>query len=251
MRHHSQVERTIGVEPASAVLVGEWYLNARSAHSDPQVLEAYRQLQLETDRIFTLLTRNLCHSSVRVAFTCCDQPYGSDEELIHAVRAQGTLEVTSAAARQRLHPLFDCGFGGGFDRFRAVHDLIGHAWFGYGFGLDDECAAWRAQDHLHSGLARSALATELYGVNAARDIISEAPELRAILLPPPPDRYRRYCRGLARRWAEGRFQSGPGAREDHVGLTEGAGGARAAGCGRNGRKEKGGGKTSDPETAIL
>ena len=65
-----------------------------------------------------------------------------------------------------------------------VHDLIGHAWYGYGFDLADECAAWRAQDRLHSGLARWALATEIYGVNAARSVIGNAPDLRALLLAP-------------------------------------------------------------------
>ena len=56
---------------------------------------------------------------------------------------------------------------------------------GYGFDLDDEwAAAWSAQDRLHSGLARFALAAELYGVNAARGIIGEAPDLRALLLAP-------------------------------------------------------------------
>jgi hypothetical protein len=39
------------------------------------------------------------------------------------------------------------------------------------------------QDRLHSGLARSALATELYGVNAARSVAGEPPDLRALLLP--------------------------------------------------------------------
>jgi hypothetical protein len=41
------------------------------------------------------------------------------------------------------------------------------------------------QDRLHCGLARFALATELYGVNAARHMVGEAPELRALLLAPP------------------------------------------------------------------
>jgi hypothetical protein len=173
-----------GVEPSTAAMVGEWYLHCRSAHRDAQVIEAYRQLQVETDHLFTLLTRDADQRAIRVAFTQCAHPYEGDEELISAVRASGTLEVTSAAAGERLHPLFDCEFAGAFDRFRAVHDLIGHAWCGYGFDLDDECAAWRAQDRLHRGLARLALATELYGVNAARAIIGEAPALRALLLAP-------------------------------------------------------------------
>lgn len=185
MRHDIRVDATFGVEPSTPVMVGEWYLRSRSAHRDPQVIEAYRQLQVETDHLFTLLTRDACDCGVRVEFTHCGQPYESDEELILAVRTNGTLEITSAVtAGERLHPLFDCEFGGAFDRFRAVHDFIGHAWCGYGFDLDDERAAWSAQDRLHSGLARFALATELYGVNAARGIVGEAPDLRALLLTP-------------------------------------------------------------------
>ncbi len=192
MRHDIQADAIFGVEPSTAVMVGEWYLYSGSAHRDSQVIEAYRQLQVETDRLFTLLTRDACHSAVRVVFTRCVQPYESDEELIFAVRANGTLEITSAAAAgERLHPLFDCEFGGAFDRFRAVHDLIGHAWCGYGFDLDDECAAWSAQDRLHSGLARFALASELYGVNAARAIVGEAPHLKALL--PAPSTWRSIC----------------------------------------------------------
>jgi hypothetical protein len=117
-------------------------------------------------------------------FTRCSRPYASDAELIAAASAGGTLEVTSAATEEgRLHPILDCEFGGAFDRFRAVHDLIGHAWCRYGFALEAEYATWRVQDLLHTGLARCALATELYGVNAARSISGESPELKALLLP--------------------------------------------------------------------
>lgn len=161
MRHDAQVGATFGAETSTAVMVGQWYLQSRSAHRDARVIDAYGRLQVETDHLFTLLTRGAFPGAVRVVFTRCAQPYESDDELILAVRANGTLEMTSAAAAgERLHPLFDCDFGGAFDRFRAVHDLIGHAWCGYGFDLADECAAWRAQDRLHSGLARFALATE-------------------------------------------------------------------------------------------
>jgi hypothetical protein len=180
-----QEHTTSEVDRSIAAMVGEWYLRSRSAHRDAGVIAAYRQLQLESDHLYVVLTRTVCDWPVRVAFTHCLQPYGSDEELISAVRTNGTLEITSAVAvGGRLHPLLGCEFGGAFDRFRAVHDLIGHAWCGYGFDLDDECAAWSAQDRLHSGLARFALATELYGVNAARSVIGEAPDLRALLLAP-------------------------------------------------------------------
>jgi hypothetical protein len=185
LRHESADDAISVVDLSRAPAVGQWYVHARSAHRDAKVIAAYRQLQSETDRLFTLLTGGTHPWTARVAFTLCGRPYESDTELIRAVRANGTLEITSAAAAgERLHPLLGCEFGGAFDRFRAVHDLIGHARCGYGFGLVDECAAWSVQDRLHSGLARRALATEIYGVNAARDIVGEAPELRALLLLP-------------------------------------------------------------------
>jgi hypothetical protein len=185
MGHDIGHEATVGVAPSTPTLVGEWYLHSRSAHGEAQVIEAYRQLQRETDHLFTLLTGGDCRWAIRVVFTRCAQPYEGDGELIFAVRANRTLEITSAAtAGARLHPLLDCEFGGAFDRFRAVHDILGHAWCGYGFDLHDECAAWNAQDRLHGGLARFAFATEIYGVNAARAIIGEAPDLRALLLAP-------------------------------------------------------------------
>ena len=164
---------------------GEWYLRLPSAHRDPTVIEAYAQLQVETDHLYTIITRDELPRATRVVFTRCRQPYETDQELICAVRASGTLEITTAAAvEERLHPLLGCEFGGAFDRFRAVHDLIGHAWCGYGFDLADECAAWSAQDHLHSGLARCALATEIFGVNVARRMLGGPPDLRALLLDP-------------------------------------------------------------------
>lgn len=170
---------------------GIWHLEARTAAPGSK---SYRQLQTETDHLFTIVSRDPVSSAARVVFTRCSRPYASDAELIAAVSSGGTLEVTSAAtAEGRLHPILDCEFGGAFDRFRAVHDLIGHGWCGYGFAFDAEYAAWRAQDLLHSGIARSALAAELYGVNAARSIIGESPGLKALLLPirgglPRPDR---------------------------------------------------------------
>ncbi len=173
-----------GVDGWATARVADWYLDSPSAHGCAKVRGAYRQLQIETDLLFTIVSRDPVSSVPRVEFTRCPRPYASAAELIVAVGSGGTLEVTSAAtAEGRLHPILGCEFGGAFDRFRAVHDLIGHAWGGHGFGFEAEYAAWRAQDLLHTGLARSALATELYGVNAARSITGEAPELRALLLP--------------------------------------------------------------------
>jgi hypothetical protein len=174
-----------GVDRSTVVSVGAQYLNARNAHRNARIVTAYRQLQLEIDRLFNDLVCVDQPRAVRVAFTRCHLPYASDKELIAAVGAHETLEITSAAAFSgRLHPLLSCEIGGGFDRFRAIHDLIGHAWLEKGFDIDGEGAAWLAQDRLHSDLARWALATEIWGVNSARWVTGQAPELKACLLDP-------------------------------------------------------------------
>jgi hypothetical protein len=168
-----------------AVMVGEAYLDARSTPHSPAVVAAYRHLQAETDRLFHVAHSNAGPDSVRIVFTRCPQPYASDRELIEAVRASDVLEITTAAVNSgRIHPLLGCESGGAFDRFRAVHDLLGHVRTGFGFDLPDECAAWRLQDRLHSDPAGRALATELLAVNCARWILREAPEHKATLLEP-------------------------------------------------------------------
>ena len=180
MRHGAQVDATSEAEPSTPNLVGQWYLQSRSAHRDARVIEAYRRLQVETDRLFTLLTRGSRHRAVRVVFTRCAQPYESDDELILGVRANGTLEMTSAAAAgERLHPLFDCEFGGAFDRFRAVHDLIGHAGVGT-VSISTTSARPGGPKTACTVVSHGPLSLQLYGVNAARNVVGAAPELKSI-----------------------------------------------------------------------
>jgi hypothetical protein len=171
------------VDLAVATEVGEQYLNATSSPRDSRVTAAYQRLAAETDLLFGAVLRDDGPCSVRIVFTRCVEPYGSDQELIEAVRACRILEVTTAAiSPRRMHPVLGCELGGPFDRFRAIHDLVGHVIPGFGFDLAGEYAAWLKQSRMHGGLARRALATELYGVNSARWVAGEAPEHKAVLI---------------------------------------------------------------------
>jgi hypothetical protein len=176
---------TRAVDLAVATEVGERYLNATSSPRDPRVAAAYQRLAAETDFLFGAAQRDDGPGSVRIVFTRCVEPYGSDQELIEAVRARRILEVTTAAiGPRRMHPVLGCELGGPFDRFRAIHDLVGHVIPGFGFDLAGEYAAWLTQSRMHGGLARRALATELYGVNSARWVAGEAPDHKAMLIEP-------------------------------------------------------------------
>jgi hypothetical protein len=102
---------------------------------DPLTRAAYAQLATESDRLFGLITSPDKSDPVRVRFTTCPLPYRDASELIASVTGDRLLEVTTVAAdRHRRHPLLDSTRGGEYDRFRAVHDVLGHAGPRLGFG---------------------------------------------------------------------------------------------------------------------
>ena len=142
---------------------------------------AYDRLVGETDRIFACITQ--AARPVRVFFTTSTAPYADADELITAIRRDRMVEITAAARTpDRLHPLMGCEVGGAYDRFRAVHDILGHGFLNLGFDRDGEYAAWRCQERHHSPLARRALATELHGEHSVCWTTGEVAEHKAALL---------------------------------------------------------------------
>src|SRR3954451_17889835 len=103
------------------------FATQRSDVDDPLVRAAYAEVCTQTDHIYVALTAGGGRRNYRVGFTELLMPYSSDWEMIEAVRLSHVLEVTTATvARDRRHPLMDGASGGEYDRFRAVHDLVGH-----------------------------------------------------------------------------------------------------------------------------
>ncbi len=110
-------------------------------------------------------------------------PYGGADEFITSIGKHRVLEVPAAACeRDRLHPAVGCDVGGAYDRFRAVHDVLGHGQFNLGFDRDSEYTAWRYQERLLSFLARRALATELHAEHSVRWTTGDLPEHKATLI---------------------------------------------------------------------
>ena len=142
---------------------------------------AYAQLASESDRLFKLITQ--ARRPVRIFFTVSTTPYDDADELINSIHRDRMLEVTTAAReRDRLHPVMGCEIGGAYDRFRAVHDVLGHGHLAVGFDRDGEYAAWRDQERHHSPLARRALATELHAEHSVRWSTGDLAEHKAILI---------------------------------------------------------------------
>jgi hypothetical protein len=170
-----RVNETIAREVATA------YFDAAS-RADSRTVAAFAQLVSESDALYRWITRER-RDELHVYFTDCPAPYRDASELIDAVARTRTLEITTVAAqRDRRHPLMGNERGGSYDRFRAVHDALGHARMGLGFDRDEEFAVWRAQERFHTPLARAALATELHGQHSVRWTTREMAEPKAMLL---------------------------------------------------------------------
>ncbi len=172
------------VDPAVAHEVAAAYLDA-PGRRDPLAAAAYARLVEESDRLFGQITSPHRADAVRVVFTTCQTPYDDAQELIRSVNDGRVLEISTVATdAARRHPLMDSGMGGAYDRFRAVHDAVGHARLQLGFDRDGEFSVWLFQERFHSPLARPALATELHGQHSVRWTTGEVAEPKAVLLDP-------------------------------------------------------------------
>ncbi len=165
--------------------IAAWHLQSPSTSDDPRIAAAYRQLQQQTDCLFRVLTDQSRPHGIRVSFTFVRRPYNSDRELIAAIVNEQRLEVSVASSdHDRLHPVLDCCPGGPYDRFRAVHDIVGHGFGLRGFDAEGEYSAWQCHNDLCSGLAQLALATELRGEYAVLRQTGECAEHKALIFPP-------------------------------------------------------------------
>lgn len=149
------------------------------------LMASYQQLALETDRFFAALTSTSRRDPVQVGFTKSEAPYDSAQDLITSVSRDRLLEVTVAAVDcDRFHPMMDWAPEGAFDRFRAVHDIVGHSFLRVGFDRHAEYATWRFQERFHSPLARQALAIELHAKHSVRWTTGASAAHKAVRLDP-------------------------------------------------------------------
>lgn len=166
------------VDELAARRVAAAYVAGDGVTSGPLVRHAYAQLAGQTDALLAALVRR---TGVRLAWTRVETPYAHDDELIASVRATGVLEVPRIDP-ERAHPVLGGAPGGPYDRLRALHDLVGHVLPGFGFDRDGELSAWHAQDRLHHGPARWALATELHAHHSVLWATGRLAEPRPLLL---------------------------------------------------------------------
>ena len=176
--------RTHHIDFEQACIVASAYLDAPRKSRSPVVRAAYADLSAQADGWFARLTGGGSESrskSCTPGAPSHTQRGGSSPSVSRRTHAR---VWPASYDRERSHPLLDSSTGGTFDRFRAVHDIVSHAWFGYGFDRDGEfsASARRGQDVHRPGSVGSR--TELHAEHSVRWTTRTLAEHKATLLAP-------------------------------------------------------------------
>jgi hypothetical protein len=159
--------------------------NAAPEH-DPKADAAYSQMAKEIEQQYDYATKVM---GVKID-TVDHDPYPTVQDMQHDLVANHHISALATSVTGP-HPFFTDEQN---DKFRAVHDMFGHAATGRGFDRHGEEAAWLSHSMMFSPLARQAMTTETRGQNSVlTQERSGFPVQKVALLPkefmsPPKDR---------------------------------------------------------------
>jgi hypothetical protein len=152
--------------------------------------KAYRQLNYETDRQFNQMPVNMSFHRAG------EGDYRSSKEMLEDVHGNQHLYVFQGGEPHNMMSDVDPRTGlNQTEKFRAVHDLFGHAVHGNEFGPKGEELAFGAHSQMYSPLARIALATETRGQNSVVNYTPLNVELKSELAKLDALRYEAMRRG--------------------------------------------------------
>jgi hypothetical protein len=128
---------------------------------DDLMEKAYRQLAKETDEQFKQLPYNFSYHRAG------EGDYKSSKEMMADVHGNKHLYVFQGGDPHDFLNRLDKASGlNENEKFRAVHDLLGHAIYGNLFGPKGEEIAWAIHQQMYSPLARLAMTAETRGQNS-------------------------------------------------------------------------------------
>jgi hypothetical protein len=134
--------------------------------SDPAVKQSYDALKSEVDQQWDHAQK----SGIKFEpWSKEGQPYANSKEMMEDVAKNKHLYFFQGGELPADHPMGEIDPKTGLtfnDKFRAVHDLYGHAAHGYQFGPAGEEAAYQAHSQMFSPEAKPALTTETQGQNS-------------------------------------------------------------------------------------
>lgn len=157
------IDTPVDLEEADEV--ARFFENAPDMSADPDVRAAYEDFKAQSAEQWDFMTRPESEGGMGITVDFTDEvdPYATAEE------QRNDLE-------QNHHLTIQSGLGGDhsgtmtqdeYDRFRAVHDVFGHAGIGSGFDRHGEYEAWLVHAAMYRGQGRRAMSTEYHGVNSA------------------------------------------------------------------------------------
>jgi len=129
---------------------------------DDLMEKAYRQLAKETDEQFKQLPYNFSYHRAGEG-----EYLGGSKEMMADVHGNKHLYVFQGGDPHDFLNRLDKASGlNENEKFRAVHDLLGHAIYGNQFGPKGEEIAYAVHGQMYSPLARLAMASETRGQNS-------------------------------------------------------------------------------------
>ena len=135
---------------------------AGAKNYDDLMEKAYRQLAKETDEQFKQLPYNFSYHRKGEG-----DYLGGSKDMMADVHGNKHLYVFQGGDPHDFLNQMDKASGlNENEKFRAVHDLLGHAIYGNQFGPKGEEAAWAIHQQMYSPLARLAMTSETRGQNS-------------------------------------------------------------------------------------
>jgi hypothetical protein len=135
---------------------------AGAKNYDDLMEKAYRQLAKETDEQFQQLPYNFSYHRAGEG-----DYLGGSKDMMADVHGNKHLYVFQGGDPHDFLNRIDKASGlNENEKFRAVHDLLGHAIYGNQFGPKGEEAAWAIHQQMYSPLARLAMTAETRGQNS-------------------------------------------------------------------------------------
>jgi hypothetical protein len=147
--------------------------------NNPEYKAAYADFKRQTDEMWDLVTRPVSTGGLGIAVEMWDErtegrddPYETAEAQaldlinnshIYVNRGEFFIGNDPLSPTGTKHPFMT---GPDYFRFRAVHDIFGHAGVGGGFDRHGEYEAWMHHSSMYQGVGQKAMSTEYHGVNS-------------------------------------------------------------------------------------
>lgn len=168
-----QVEINQVKAPAfKADVVARTFEKAEDAAHDPEVQKVFAEFKRQSEEMYDFMTKPESEGGMGVKVEFWTDP--NPANFGNGPYANATEQANDLRVNKRIK--LESGLGGPhdatmsrdeYDRFRAVHDVFGHAGVGTGFDRHGEYQAYLAHASMYTGDGHRGMASEYHGVNTA------------------------------------------------------------------------------------